>query len=160
KRLKGRPNKLWSSPMKVRLPIYTLWARGRAMAGVLVLLLGTHLGAQPPDDPFGGLGGSRKTNSETSERITFTPTVSPTKVKPGSVFTLTIKGTLKSGFHTYPLTMRAAGDAQNTGQLSKIRIEAPRGFELLYPVRETQPDFDRVEGVGWFLEHNGPFEWA
>jgi thiol:disulfide interchange protein DsbD len=146
--------------MTVQFTMNTVWARRCALAGALLLLLGTRVGAQPPQDPFGGLGGSRKTNSESSDRISFTVAVNPAEAKPGSVFTLTIKGTLKPGFHTYPLTMRAAGDAQDTGQLSKIRIEAPAGFELLYPVRETAPKFDRVDGVGWFLEHKGPFEWA
>jgi thiol:disulfide interchange protein DsbD len=131
------------------------------MAGVLLLFLAAQTPAQPPGDPFGGLGAARKVNPDTSsDRIGFSTTIHPTEVTPGTVFTLTIKGTLKPGFHTYPLTMRAAGDAQDPGQLSKIRIEAPAGFELLYPVRETQPQFDHIEGLGWFLEHQGPFEWA
>src|SRR5262249_13854167 len=135
-------------------------ARRWVMAGVLVLLLGTQVSAQPPDDPFGNLGGARKADSGSTDRISFKASVSPSDVRPGSVFTLTIQGSPKAGFHTYPLTMRAAGDAQDLGQLSKMRIEVPAGFELLYPVRETRPEFDHLEGLGWFLEHKGPFEWA
>jgi cytochrome c biogenesis protein CcdA len=93
------------------------------------------------------------------ERIRFEITIAPTKVRRGEIAQLTITGTPKPGFHTYPLTQRSADPAQDPSQLSTLTYGSVSGVQPLWPVVESNPQPKLEEGVGWFLEHELPFTW-
>jgi thiol:disulfide interchange protein DsbD len=94
-----------------------------------------------------------------SDRLRFSVTVSPLRAKPGQTVRLRIEGKPKPGFHTYPLTQKSADPEQTESQLSKLTFQDSSDLKPLYPITETPPEFERVEGVGTFLEHRGPFAW-
>jgi cytochrome c biogenesis protein CcdA len=82
-----------------------------------------------------------------------------TQVAAGSVFRLVITGTPHAGYHTYPLTRRAAG--QEESGLSSIEFPQSDVFQPLYPVQETSAEFawERTANRYW-LEHEKPFRWT
>src|ERR1700741_3795442 len=67
--------------------------------------------AQPPKSgatpPLANAPGSQAAKNPTDDRIDFAVTVSPKEAKRGETVKLTITGTPRPGFHTYPLTQRA-----------------------------------------------------
>jgi thiol:disulfide interchange protein len=93
------------------------------------------------------------------ERIDFEITVTPRQVRRGETAQLTIRGTPRPGFHTYPLTQRSADPAQDPSQLSTLTYGSVSGVQPLWPVVESDPQPKLEEGVGWFLEHELPFTW-
>lgn len=93
------------------------------------------------------------------ERIDFEITVTPKQGRRGETVRLTITGTPKPGFHTYPLTQRSADPAQDPSQLSRLEYGSVAGLQPLWPVVESEPQPKLEEGVGWFLEHEAPFTW-
>jgi thiol:disulfide interchange protein DsbD len=117
------------------------------------------------DDPFAAPSPAtkkthapKKKRNPTEERIDFQVKASPDHVQRGQVFRLTITGTPKPGFHTYPLTERAAD--QDPSGLSFLRFEESPVLKPLWPVSESAPEVEVVKGVGTFLEHRRPFTWS
>ena len=97
--------------------------------------------------------------SPTSELITFKIAVEPKEAVPGTIVKMTITGTLKPGYHTYPLTQRSSDPAQAKGYLSQIDYHDAPGLKPLWPVAESDPEFAK-EFVGVLLEHKKPFIWS
>lgn len=93
------------------------------------------------------------------DRIDFEVTVAPKQARRGETMHLTIQGTPKPGFHTYPLTQRAANPAQDPSQLSTLKYGSAPGLQPLWPITESDPQLKLEEGLGWFLEHEQPFTW-
>jgi thiol:disulfide interchange protein DsbD len=93
------------------------------------------------------------------DRIDFEITVMPREARRGEVVHLTITGTPRPGFHTYPLTQRSSDPAQDPSQLSTLQFGTVPGIRPLWPVIESDPQPKQEEGVGWFLEHELPFTW-
>src|SRR5438093_11999192 len=63
------------------------------------------------------------------ERIDFAITVTPQEGRRGETVQLTITGTPRPGFHTYPLTQRSADrEAQDPGQLSQLKYGEVAGL--------------------------------
>lgn len=141
--------------------IVWFWRGAFALAAAAILTSGA--AAQQGDDPFGGvkpLGKPLGRASGVADRIKLTMEVSPSAARRGEIIRVTIRGELTPGFHTYPVTMRSSDPAQEAGQLSKLRWELPAYLRPLWPIEETQPDFEEVPGVGTFLEHRKPFTWS
>jgi thiol:disulfide interchange protein DsbD len=97
--------------------------------------------------------------SPIDQRIEFEMSIAPTRVRRGEVAQLTVTGTPRPGFHTYPLTQRSADPAQDPSQLSTLTYGSVSGVQPLWPVVESDPQPKLEEGVGWFLEHEHPFTW-
>src|SRR5262245_23372704 len=111
--------------------------------------------------------------AQESDRISFTAEVAPgdpfatghqksaasqaLKVQRGQTILVTLKGTPKEGFHTYPFTQRTS--TQEVEQLSRIKkVEAGKGIMQLWPLRETEPDLVEEKTLGkFFMEHHAPF---
>ena len=81
----------------------------------------------------------------------------PLKVQRGQTILVTILGTPKEGFHTYPFTHRTS--TQEIEQLSRIkRIEAGKGIVQLWPLRESESELHEEKTLGaFFREHHAPF---
>jgi thiol:disulfide interchange protein DsbD len=104
--------------------------------------------------------GVRKINTDPIDRlITFQGTIEPGRGRRGQTVKLTLTGTPAPGYHTYALTKRA-DDPADEGFAPKWIYRPAAGLQPLWPVTETEPVFERVESVGWFLEHKGPFTWT
>src|SRR4051812_8031551 len=91
---------------------YTARRTGWLTLAVL-LALGSLSRAQPEDDPFAPANQApphkaaiNPVTQRLAQLIDFKTTVEPAEVKPGELVKLTITGTLKPGFHTYPITQR------------------------------------------------------
>jgi thiol:disulfide interchange protein DsbD len=85
----------------------------------------------------------------------------PVKVRRGEILQLTITGTPKPGFHTYPLTQRAP--KQDVPGLSSITYQEVVGLKPLWPIEESKPEFV-LEDIGEdarvpYLEFRQPFTW-
>jgi thiol:disulfide interchange protein DsbD len=93
----------------------------------------------------------------TESRLRFEVTVEPKEAKPGQTVRVTIKGVLKPGFHTYPLTQRAP--QQEELQLSTLSWNANAAIQPLWPITESAPEFVK-DGDDILLEHKKPFTWA
>jgi thiol:disulfide interchange protein DsbD len=91
--------------------------------------------------------------------ITFTAAAEPKEVTRGTTFRLTITGTPHDGYHTYPITKRADNEIQ-PGQLSRLEYQDTPGVKPLWPITESEPQWDSPPGVGDILEHERPFTWA
>jgi thiol:disulfide interchange protein DsbD len=94
-------------------------------------------------------------------RIEFQIGFSSREAKRGQIIKLVIKGILKPGFHTYPMTQRTAD--QDAGFLSTLKFADSTNFKPLYPIIESDPD-EVLEDVGEvvpkaFLEHKRDFSW-
>src|SRR5437660_6800172 len=72
-------------------------------------------------------------------RIDFDITITPKMARRGETVQLTVAGTPRPGFHTYPLTQRSADPAQDPGQLSTLQYGAVQGLQPLWPVDESTP---------------------
>jgi thiol:disulfide interchange protein DsbD len=94
----------------------------------------------------------------TDDIIDFEIGFKPASARRGQVVTLTIKGTPKPGYHTYPLTQRTA--EQIPAQLSKLKWDETGGLKPLAPISETEPEQVFEEGSGALLEHKKPFIWS
>jgi thiol:disulfide interchange protein DsbD len=136
---------------------------GLSIAVVMVLTGPGVLGAQDPD-PF-AIGSKPQLSAgaakdPTADRIDFVVEVAPRSARRGQTVRVTIRGRLKPGFHTYPLTERSADTAQDLSQLSQLTYQASNDLQPLWPIVESSPEFEYVQGVGAFLEHRGDFTWA
>jgi thiol:disulfide interchange protein DsbD len=95
------------------------------------------------------------------DRVDLEVTVSPDKVRRGEVFKLTIKGSMRPGYHTDPMTKRAATDDQPASGISRLRYGEMAGLQPLAPIEETgKAEFDTVKGVGTKLVYEGTFSWS
>jgi thiol:disulfide interchange protein DsbD len=117
------------------------------------------------DDPFAptapppnSVAKGRK--NPTDDRIDFAVSVDPVKARRGQTVRVTIRGTPRPGYHTYPLTQRSADPAQDDSQLSNLTYDDTKGLKPLWPVSESPSEFASVSGVGVFLEHQRPFTWS
>ncbi len=71
------------------------------------------------------------------DRVDLVVEVAPKKVRRGDTFKITIKGTLRPGFHTDPMTKRADTDQQPASAISRLRYGDNPGFKPLAPIDET-----------------------
>jgi thiol:disulfide interchange protein DsbD len=95
----------------------------------------------------------------TANLLRFDVSVTPAEAKPGQVVRVTITGTPKEGYHTYPLTRRT--EKQDEAGLSQLRYEPNPQLRPLWPVTESEGEFkDEGPGIGVYLEHAKPFSWA
>jgi thiol:disulfide interchange protein len=102
-------------------------------------------------------GAWRKTaTTSVDARIDFKLAVTPPQVRRGQTVTVTITGTPRPGYHTYPFTQRA-GEAQDESQLSKWTAENATWFKALWPVTESDPQIEVIPGLGTYLEHKQEF---
>src|SRR5712692_876460 len=146
-----------------------VWFLAFLLAGIWSGLLPRTAAAQ--DDPFAqtpkanakppaaNAPGSPAANP-TADRIDFAVSVTPKEAKRGGTVKLTITGTPRPGFHTYPLTQRADNPFQDELALSKIIIDNTPGLQPLWPVKESEPSLKQEQGIGYFLEHENPFTWS
>src|SRR5439155_17583764 len=86
--------------------------------------------------------------------------VTPKEAKRGETVQLVITGTPKPGFHTYPLTQRADNPFQDELALSKVIFDNTPGLQPLWPVKESEPSLKQEPDIGYFLEHENPFNWS
>jgi thiol:disulfide interchange protein len=93
----------------------------------------------------------------TANLINFDVKIEPPAARRGEVVKLVIKGRLREGYHTYPLTMRSS--QQQVAQLSKFNNPGNKDLTPLWPVQESDAEFVR-EGDEVLLEHNKPFTWT
>jgi thiol:disulfide interchange protein DsbD len=119
--------------------------------------------AQPPKSnaksPVAN-SGSAPAKNPTDDRIDFVVSITPKEAKRGETVKLTITGTPRPGFHTYPLTQRADNPIQDELALSKLIFENTPGLQPLWPVTESDPSLKQEQGIGYFLEHENPFTWS
>ncbi len=99
----------------------------------------------------------------TADRIDFQVTVTPPDANdpfaPQNVVKLTITGTPRMGYYTYPITKRTPDQPEL--QLSSIKYtDVPAGLKPVWPVTESEPEFKAVEGIGVFLVHTQKFTWS
>jgi thiol:disulfide interchange protein len=146
--------------------IVRVWA-----AGLLLILAGSSGAAPPNPDPFAPENQASAPKAvpdrahadrppPTADRIDFEVGIAPKEVKPGETFKLTITGTPRKGFHTYPITQRANDDAQPPAGLSKLKIEPTPGLQPLWPITESPPEWEIVPGVGALLVYQKRFTWS
>ncbi len=135
----------------------------RRIAGLLCIVLA--FGTLPArgyaqEDPFAAPPAPKARKSPTEGLIDFKVAVKPVEGRRGETVRVTISGTLKPGYHTYPVTQRAPEPHQDDGQLTKIKYAATPGFKPLYPVTESPPVFHLRPGFPPQLVHERPFEWS
>jgi thiol:disulfide interchange protein DsbD len=96
----------------------------------------------------------------TADRIDFEVSVSPRQVRRGETVRLAIRGIPKHGYHTYPITERADNPNQNPDQLSQIKLEPAPGLQPLWPIDESAPEWQTLQGLGSILVHEKEFTWS
>jgi thiol:disulfide interchange protein len=161
----------------------SIWLRAALLAALAVLLLAgdRRVAAEPPkrNDPFSlenqaqddvpppRIGpadpptpGPAQKLKTSADELDFQASIEPKEALRGETVKLTITGKPHVGFHTYPLTQRAAGRAQSESQLSKIRFEETAGLKPLWPVTETKPTPETIKDVGDFLVFSNEFKWS
>jgi thiol:disulfide interchange protein len=102
----------------------------------------------------------KRKSTPIDDRIDFEITVTPKEARRGEIVHLTVTGTPKPRFHTYPLTQRSADPAQDPAQLSTLKYGTVPGLQPLWPIVESDPQPKHEEEVGWLLEHELPFTWT
>ncbi len=90
--------------------------------------------------------------------IELSASLSATKARPGDVVTLTIAGTPKAGYWTYPITERT--EKQEPSQLSRLRYGPGDAFKPLWPIKESEPAFARDALGNVIKKHADRFTWA
>src|SRR5262249_11879338 len=66
-------------------------------------------------------------------------------------------GKVRKGYHTYPLTVRSPQQLEE--QLSTLAYEDSPGLQPLWPVSESEPGFETIDGK-LLAEHKGTFTWS
>ncbi len=82
----------------------------------------------------------------------------PRTFQRGEVLTVVINGTPNPGYHTYPVTQRAAG--QSPGTLSRWQFAEAPGLRPLWPITESKPEIKEERTKDVLLEFAGPFTWS
>jgi thiol:disulfide interchange protein DsbD len=95
-----------------------------------------------------------------ANRIDFKVELAPASARRGETVRLTITGTPRKGYHTYPITQRAANPEQSPGMLSKIKFDDPAGLQPLYPIRESKPRMLDEKSLGSLLVYDSEFTWS
>jgi thiol:disulfide interchange protein DsbD len=113
-------------------------------------------GVKSKVDPPSPKQGSFK-SQKLAEVINFDVKVNPSKAKPGEVVQITIAGTPKKGYHTYPINRRTIDEPES--QLSVVKITGP-GLKALWPIRESQAEFNKNILGQIVLEHDKEFTWT
>ncbi len=83
------------------------------------------------------------------------------KIRRGEAFRVTIIGTPKAGFHTYPVTRRTG--LQKPSQLSRFEFVPVQGLSPLWPIYETDAELHEVPEFTkktTYFEHHHAFAWA
>ncbi|MFQ3593513.1 MAG: cytochrome c biogenesis protein CcdA [Gemmataceae bacterium] len=132
---------------------------------IYLLLVGLAVAGGPTQDPFGELSAVGKKVIFTS-RIEAAEPFSPMNqvgskpvVRRGETFLVVLAGSPQDGWYTYPATQR--GQDQAEGQVAKITVRPPAGLVPLYPLRESTPKWKEIgSGLGWEMQHQGPFTWT
>jgi thiol:disulfide interchange protein DsbD len=126
----------------------------------------------PDDDPFANNNAAAATPKrseapapgvpdKTLERLSFEASVEPETVRPGQTVRLTIHGTPKPGFHTYPITQYADDPLQSPSGLSQLVFAASKDLRALpATLKESEPEFVVDKAGGVLLEYPGPFSWS
>ena len=140
---------------------------------VLVLLAALRisqatLAGPPDDDPFAASnaataakpGSSVPASDRTSDLLHLDASVEPKEAHPGQVVRLTIRGTLKPGYHTYPLTQYSEDPVQSAGSLNQLVFERSPALRPLAPVTESDPEFVADKAGGVLLEYTKSFTWS
>jgi thiol:disulfide interchange protein DsbD len=86
--------------------------------------------------------------------------VEPKEARPGQVVRLTIKGTLKDGYHTYPISQYSEDPIQGESNVTALEFGPSPAFRPLPPVTETEPEFAVGIAGGVLLEYKKPFTWS
>ncbi len=142
----------------------------RSFVVLAVLLLGGALSAaQGLSDPFAQENELKRSAPPapaptkappTAKVIDFKVSAEPSAARRGETMKLTITGTPKPGYHTYPLTQRANNPNQTDGLMSRLTFEDSSGLKPLWPVAETPPEAVKDKAFGTVLEHTKPFTWT
>jgi thiol:disulfide interchange protein DsbD len=118
------------------------------------------VGDQKDDDLFGpkpGEGKQRRGDT-VGDLIDIKVNVSPPQARAGEIVKVTLTGTLKKGYHTYPVTRRTAD--QEGYPLTKISFANNANLRPLWPVTESAAEFEKVPTIGVFLVHNDKVTWS
>jgi thiol:disulfide interchange protein DsbD len=128
---------------------------------VLALISGQAAGQE---DPFGGVpdlsGRAAAGKNPLDQLILFNVEIVPPRARAGEVVRLAIKGLPREGYHTYPLTMRADDPLQDKSQLCKLTYRENPDLKPLWPITESEPEFEEIAGLGTVLEHRKAFTWS
>jgi thiol:disulfide interchange protein DsbD len=123
----------------------------------------------PDDDPFADSNAATPatkstaaapSTDRTADLLRLEATVEPQEAHPGQVVRLTIRGTLKPGYHTYPLTQYSEDPVQSPGSLNQLVFDRSAALRPLPPVTESDPEFVADKAGGVLLEYTGSFTWS
>jgi thiol:disulfide interchange protein DsbD len=147
----------------------TTIARYPALALIaFVSLSTTALRAEPgDDDPFSDANAASavkasprpSSTDKTVDLLQLEASVVPQEVRPGQTVRVTIKGSPKTEYHTYPLTQYSDDPIQGPSGLSKLVFEPSSHLRPLQPVTESTPEFV-ADRTGVLLEYPAPFTWS
>ena len=95
-----------------------------------------------------------------ADLISFKVNVEPPEGRRGETVRVTVTGTPKSGYYTYPLTQRTSGQDE-IYLLKDLVFETPPGLTALWPIVESDPEkaFEPAEKTE-FLKHKKAFTWS
>jgi thiol:disulfide interchange protein DsbD len=143
----------------------------RSLALVLLVAAfgGISAGVAGPgdDDPFADSNAATATPKTAGEPVPVDKTadllqleakIEPAEAKPGQVVRLTIAGSLKPGYHTYPITKRTP--TQDEVALTKLAYPASPMLHPLWPLTESEPVARDSEVEGIWLEHESRVTWS
>lgn len=121
------------------------------------------VGAKPGPPPAGAGKFEVKAVGKTpptAARIDFAFDIKPVPARRGEIITLSITGTPRPGFYTYPITHRTP--EQPEPQLSSLNFPKSPEFRPLWPTREPAGEIydTHVAGVGILLRYTKPFTWT
>ncbi len=142
---------------------------GLALLALVLAAFGSARAQPPDDDPFADnnalgalLKGAPKLASgdKTADLLQLEASVEPKEVRPGQTVRLTIKGTLKPGWHTYPITQYSEDPVQGPSGLNQLEFSLPASFRALPPLTESEPEFVADKAGSVLLEYRQPFTWS
>lgn len=145
----------------------------RLGVALAIALVGVAFAAEP-DDPFSAANEAKKgkatkpepakdkslSTDATANLIRLEMVLDPAEGRRGETVRLTITGTPKDGYHTYPITQRSEDPIQDPSGLSKLVFGPSPGLKPLTPIYESESEFVVEKGSGVFLEHRKVFTWA
>jgi thiol:disulfide interchange protein len=95
------------------------------------------------------------------DRVDLVVDAAPQTVRRGETFKITIKGKMRPGFHTDPMTKRADTDDQPATGISRLRYGDMPGLKPLAPIQETgNAEFDAAPGSAPKLVYRDDFTWS
>ncbi len=133
-----------------------------ALLAVALAALGSVAAGPADDDPFAESNAAPAAPAaakadKTADLLRFEASVEPKEARPGQVVRLTIKGTPKPGYHTYPFTQYSEDPAQRPDGLDELTFDPAPGLKPLPPLTESAPEFVAEKAGGVLLEFNKPF---